>query len=302
MRTAGEDFISQRIDWQTRYTFSAKEKDKNTGYHYFGARYYDSEVSVWLSVDPMVSGFPGISPYAYCYNNPMNYVDEWGLWGDPDDEKAQKTRQKAVEKYGEENVGDFYYNKDKERYEFRISEKGFKQNQGDEIVDGAHASAYGGEVISNRFSYFKYNAKNFANATALAWEHRLIGKDIPDVITVSLDLSSPAIRGSQMSYTINFMVRGDKGAYLTRTEMETKGFGPDWGLNLGGLWYENPSNLNKEKLKGPVRSASGGFLYGGNYMWNGGNNPGKIYQGASLGVGLTIGGSYGKGKTYLGWK
>ncbi|MFO8087197.1 MAG: RHS repeat-associated core domain-containing protein, partial [Bacteroidales bacterium] len=71
----GEDFISQRIDWQTRYTFSAKEKDKNTGYHYFGARYYDSEVSVWLSVDPMASGFPGVSAYSYCYNNPMNYID-----------------------------------------------------------------------------------------------------------------------------------------------------------------------------------------------------------------------------------
>ena len=75
----GEDFISQRIDWQTRYTFSAKEKDKNTGYHYFGARYYDSEVSVWLSVDPLASGFPGISAYAYCYNSPTMYVDPWGL-------------------------------------------------------------------------------------------------------------------------------------------------------------------------------------------------------------------------------
>ena len=35
------------------YTFSAKEKDSETGLSYFGSRYYSSDLSVWLSVDPM---------------------------------------------------------------------------------------------------------------------------------------------------------------------------------------------------------------------------------------------------------
>ena len=35
------------------YTFSAKEKDPETGLSYFGSRYYSSDLSVWLSVDPM---------------------------------------------------------------------------------------------------------------------------------------------------------------------------------------------------------------------------------------------------------
>ena len=78
MRSAGEDFISQRIDWQTRYTFSAKEKDKNTGYHYFGARYYDSEVSVWLSVDRFFDKYPALTPYHYGANNPILYIDPTG--------------------------------------------------------------------------------------------------------------------------------------------------------------------------------------------------------------------------------
>ena len=34
------------------YTFSAKEKDPETGLSYFGSRYYSSDLSVWLSVDP----------------------------------------------------------------------------------------------------------------------------------------------------------------------------------------------------------------------------------------------------------
>jgi hypothetical protein len=36
-------------------------------------------VQMWLSVDPLSDKFPGISPYAYCYHNPINYTDPWGL-------------------------------------------------------------------------------------------------------------------------------------------------------------------------------------------------------------------------------
>ena len=47
------------------YTFSAKEKDAETGLTYFGARYYSSDLSVWLSVDPMSGKYPSLSPYVY---------------------------------------------------------------------------------------------------------------------------------------------------------------------------------------------------------------------------------------------
>jgi hypothetical protein len=44
----GENYIEQRAttDYYTPYTFSAKERDPETGYSYFGARYYDPNVSV----------------------------------------------------------------------------------------------------------------------------------------------------------------------------------------------------------------------------------------------------------------
>ena len=48
------------------------------GYIYFGARYYDSELSIWLSVDPLASKYPFISPYAYCLNNPIRLIDPDG--------------------------------------------------------------------------------------------------------------------------------------------------------------------------------------------------------------------------------
>ena len=60
------------------YTFSAKEKDSETGLSYFGSRYYSSELSIWLSVDPMAAKYASLSPYTYCADNPVRCVDPNG--------------------------------------------------------------------------------------------------------------------------------------------------------------------------------------------------------------------------------
>ncbi|MBO7200776.1 MAG: hypothetical protein J6V54_05195 [Bacteroidales bacterium] len=50
-----------------------------TGFSYFGARYYDSDILTgWLSLDPMADKYPGLSPYAYCAWNPIKLVDPDG--------------------------------------------------------------------------------------------------------------------------------------------------------------------------------------------------------------------------------
>ena len=60
------------------YTFSAKERDSETGLSYFGSRYYSSDLSIWLSVDPMSDKYASLSPYNYCANNPVKLVDPKG--------------------------------------------------------------------------------------------------------------------------------------------------------------------------------------------------------------------------------
>ena len=47
-------------------------------YSYFGARYYMSDVSVWLSVDPMREKYPYQSPYTYCGWSPIKIMDPNG--------------------------------------------------------------------------------------------------------------------------------------------------------------------------------------------------------------------------------
>ena len=61
------------------FVFTGKERDEETGYGYFGARYMDHELmTMWLSVDPLSDKYPSISPYAYCAWNPIRLVDPDG--------------------------------------------------------------------------------------------------------------------------------------------------------------------------------------------------------------------------------
>ena len=62
------------------FVFTGKERDEETGYGYFGARYMDHELmTMWLSVDPMADKYPNISPYNYCMWNPIKVVDPNGM-------------------------------------------------------------------------------------------------------------------------------------------------------------------------------------------------------------------------------
>jgi len=82
----GETFISQKVDtWGTLYQFSGKEKDDETGFSYFGARYYNSDVSVWLNVDPLSDKYPSTSAFMYVLGRPTALIDPNGMnaWDPP---------------------------------------------------------------------------------------------------------------------------------------------------------------------------------------------------------------------------
>ena len=75
----GEVFVEERNNiWNTPYLFNAKEFDEETGLYYYGARYYDPRVSLWISTDPMEDKFPSVSSYTYVINNPLNILDPNG--------------------------------------------------------------------------------------------------------------------------------------------------------------------------------------------------------------------------------
>tara|TARA_R110000850_G_C9994955_1_gene467523 strand:- start:1125 stop:11606 length:10482 start_codon:yes stop_codon:yes gene_type:complete len=80
----GETLVEEHLNSNNSpYKFNAKELDEETGWYYYGARYYDPKWSVWLSVDPMAERGPQYSPYIYTFNNPINFTDPDGRWPDP---------------------------------------------------------------------------------------------------------------------------------------------------------------------------------------------------------------------------
>lgn len=61
-----------------KYKFTGKERDTETNLDYFGARYYNSAIALWYSVDPLADMYPSWSPYNYCMGNPVNMIDPDG--------------------------------------------------------------------------------------------------------------------------------------------------------------------------------------------------------------------------------
>ena len=95
------------ISWCFSSSFSnGKEKDYESGFHYYGARYYWSEIlTSWLSVDPMMDKYPSLSPYAYCAWNPVKLVDPDGRIPIPLKSKYNDWAIKIDSWFGKRNTG-----------------------------------------------------------------------------------------------------------------------------------------------------------------------------------------------------
>ena len=75
---------TETLSQSHRLCFIGKERDSETGFSYFGARYYDSDILTgWLSVDPMADKYPSLLPYDYCGWNPVKLVDPDGRMVSP---------------------------------------------------------------------------------------------------------------------------------------------------------------------------------------------------------------------------
>src|SRR5690606_4694689 len=83
----GESMVehNQSQYYGNQYKFNGKELDVATGMYYYGARYYDPRLSIFISVDPLAE--QTFEPYSYTGNNPIMFTDPTGMskegGGDP---------------------------------------------------------------------------------------------------------------------------------------------------------------------------------------------------------------------------
>ena len=64
-----------------RHKYNGKEYDRMYGLNLYdyGARHYDPATLAWTTADPLAEKYYNISPYTYCHNNPIRYIDPDGM-------------------------------------------------------------------------------------------------------------------------------------------------------------------------------------------------------------------------------
>ena len=69
--------VPSGVGYDNKFKFNGKELDDATQMYYYGARYYDPRISIFVSVDPLAE--QTMTPYQYVTNNPIMFTDPTGM-------------------------------------------------------------------------------------------------------------------------------------------------------------------------------------------------------------------------------
>ena len=161
----GEDWVDihNNPNYLSRYKYNGKEKDPESGLHYYGARYYDSDICQWLSIDPMADKYPSLSPYNYCADNPVILVDPDGRDIDPETETQQiKALRDPSSKTYNKTFADICTQMENDHtvlYRFNLVEADYISLKGNKIVYGNveyEGKANGMGVMNINYTWGKF--------------------------------------------------------------------------------------------------------------------------------------------------
>ena len=94
---------SLRTFSKKRYQYIGREKDAESGLHYWSARYYSSWMCRFISVDKLASSYAQLTPYNYADNDPINDFD---IDGNQNSNTEQRPSGGGSVKKGDTFVGD----------------------------------------------------------------------------------------------------------------------------------------------------------------------------------------------------
>jgi RHS repeat-associated protein len=261
----GEPWIDQRTTTGIRFTFSGKEKDEETGYSYFGSRYYNADISIWLSVDPLSDQYPSHSGYNYVMNNPVMLIDPNGMWvegagllnnlfkSEQRNEAEMKAKQLSAE--GALDVG-----VDRNGNEWHVSYREENRNEA--------CSTEESDFTYTNLSFRPKDSSRRLGSLGIGVNFELA---IPGSLTLdgkpwgfgrAIDLMADAnnnidlfrtdkIVDSQyknsfaLSLNVQFSFTLGSGGNLSPLNMDLIGEGSEWGANSGPFGYGYGQNLNR---------------------------------------------------------
>ncbi len=201
----------------SRSNSTGKERDEETGYSYFGARYMDHELmTMWLSVDPMADKYPSIAPYAYCAWNPIKLIDPDGNETIESDD-WYKNNKGDVRWF---NSTDKTYTHEGEEYQ-RVGKTAYMTNSSGEFVYGdqyghTHESAPLKEVsITETLTDFERTMRNplvqrIHQSAADFWGHPVTEAVVDVTLTVVTAGTGSAAKGVAKSMIKRNVKQGAK--------------------------------------------------------------------------------------------
>ena len=140
---------------EERFLTTQHERDRETGLDYRGARYYDSDIARFLSLDPLANQFPEWSAYNYVLGNPIRLIDPTGK--SPDDwiktDKGEYVWDNTVTNPSQAHEGQTYIGKeDKDIVKDLFGQTGFTAETWDGGITGMESGP--GYVASSKARVF----------------------------------------------------------------------------------------------------------------------------------------------------
>jgi RHS repeat-associated protein len=142
------------------YNSKELQTDAKLWWYDYGARFYDPQLGRWHSVDPIAETSRRWSPYTYCMNNPIRFIDPDGM--EMTDFKDKKGNLILHVEDGSNAVFELDGTNHSDEY-FKFTDEYSNQGGNDEVsVEGAIAGVQ--DYVTNNYEYCN-KAVNFVGRT-----------------------------------------------------------------------------------------------------------------------------------------